>query len=134
MNGSQEKILVVDDNAAILTVINGILGGIYKVYPVDSCNNALKFLEQQQPDLIILDIEMPEMSGDSFFHIVKSNPATSDIPIIFLTSHNSLEVEAAAFKAGASDFMRKPINNTILLARVGMQLRLRKYMDSEKKL
>lgn len=134
MNNSQEKILVVDDNATILTIINGVLNSLYKVYPVDSCSSALKFLEKQLPDLIILDIEMPEMSGDSFFHIMKSDPRTSNIPIIFLTAHNNIEVEAAAFKAGASDFMRKPINDTILLARVKTQLKLKAYLDSERTL
>lgn len=124
MNNSFQKILVVDDMPANLTIINGILRNTYKVYPVDSGNVALKYLERQRPDLILLDIEMPEMSGLELLRKIRSNPKFSGIPIIFLTSHNTVESEAEAFHQGASDYIHKPINDIILHARIKMHLEL----------
>jgi len=133
MSGISKKILVVDDNPSNLTVINGILSALYKVYPVNSGDTALKFLKKEHPDLIMLDIEMPEMSGDNLMQIIKSDPALADIPIIFLTAHSGIEIEAAAFKAGAADYIRKPVNDVVMLARVKMHLELAAYRKSDGK-
>lgn len=126
-----KKILAVDDNTANLTLLNGILSGLYKVYPVDSGATALKFLEKQRPDLILLDIEMPEMSGTDLFRIIKEDSKLADIPIIFLTAHNDSKGEAEAFRLGASDYIHKPINDVILLARVKMHLELASYRNAD---
>lgn len=133
MSDTLKKILVVDDNPANLMLVNGILSTLYKVYPVNSGNTALKFLKKERPDLILLDLEMPEMSGDDLMRIIKSDTELSDIPIIFLTAHNSIEIEAAAFKAGAADYIRKPINDVVMLARVKMHLELEAYRNSDRK-
>lgn len=130
ISSSPNKILIVDDNAVNLTVIKGILSERYKVYPVDSGAMALKFLVKQLPDLILLDIEMPEMSGIELIRIIKEDPKLTDIPVIFLTAHNSAESEADAFRLGAADYIRKPVDDVILLARVKMHLELAAYRKS----
>lgn len=98
MNTAPKKILVVDDDAANLTLIKGILSDLYKVYPIDSGADALEFLEMQHPDMILLDAEMPEMSGKELFGFIKSDPKLSDIPVIFLTGNTDTESEAEAFR------------------------------------
>lgn len=129
MNDTPQKILLVDDNAVNLTVIKGILSGLYKVYPVNSGATALKFLEKQRPDLILLDVEMPEMSGTELIKILKSDPNLSDIPVIFLTANNDIESEEEAFRLGAADYIHKPMSEVIGLARVKMHLELASYRN-----
>lgn len=124
MNSEEKKILVVDDNTTNLTMIKGILSSLYKVYPVNSGATALKFLEKQIPDLILLDMEMPEMSGTEVLGVIKKNPVLSGIPVIFLTGNSDIKSEAEAFELGVSDYMRKPVNDIIMLHRVKMQLEL----------
>ena len=127
MNETAKKILVVDDNSAHLALINGILSNHYLVYPVDSGATALKFLDKHIPDLILLDVEMPKMSGPELLRIIKSNPKLSDVPVIFLTSHKDMETEISVFKLGASDYIHKPVNDIIVLARVKIHLELAAY-------
>lgn len=124
MEETPKKILVVDDNAANLTVIDGILSGSYKVYPVTSGAIALKFLERQRPDLILLDVEMPEMSGIEMFNIIKSEPRLAGVPIIFLTGNIDTDSEVEAFRLGVSDYIRKPVSDIIMLTRVKIHLEL----------
>lgn len=128
-----KKILVVDDNSANLTVINGILSSAYKVYPVDSGATALKFMERQCPDLILLDIEMPDMSGIELFKIIKSNEGLSHIPVIFLTAYEDTEKEASAYRLGISDYIRKPVNDVILLAKVKLHLEISSLRAAKQK-
>lgn len=120
-------ILVVDDNPANLSMIKGILNGIYKVYAVSSGEMALKFLEKQRPNLILLDIEMPVMNGIELLCILKADQRYFDIPVIFLTIQNDIDVEANAFRLGAVDYIRKPVNDIIVLSRVKMHLELQAY-------
>lgn len=127
MSDALKKILVVDDNPENLTLINGILSGIYKVYPIDSGAEAISFLRVQRPDLILLDVEMPDMSGTELFRILKADLALRDIPVIFLTGNTDVGSEAEAFKLGVSDYIRKPVNSAILLARVKLHLELEAY-------
>lgn len=134
MSGEEKKILVVDDVAVNLNMIKGILGNIYKVYPVNSGATALRFLEKQIPDLILLDMEMPEMSGVELLRILKADPGLSDIPVIFLTGNSDPNSEAESIGLGVADYMRKPVNDVIMLHRVAMQLELaslRKLAESK---
>lgn len=122
MNSDRKKILAVDDDSANLALINGILSPYYKVYAIDSGEDALDFLEMQRPDLMLFDVEMPGMSGVELFRIIKDNPKLSDIPVIFLTGNTDVKSEAEAFKLGAADFIRKPVNDLVMLSRVKMHL------------
>jgi len=127
VSATLKKILIVDDNSAHLSLINSVLSNYYKVYPVDSGATALKFLDKQMPDLILLDVEMPKMSGPELLQIIKADARLSDVPVIFLTSNNDMETEISVFKLGAADYIRKPVNDVIVLARVKAQLELAAY-------
>lgn len=127
MSAAPKKILVVDDNSAHLSLINGILSSHYKVYPVDSGATALRFLDKHTPDLILLDVEMPKMSGPELLRVIKSNSRLSDIPVIFLTSNTSMETEISVFRLGAADYIHKPVNDVIVSARVKTHLELAAY-------
>ena len=116
-------ILVVDDN---LSLMSELLNGTYKV---KVANNGMKALEHAakdpMPDLILLDIMMPEMDGYEVCHRLKADSRTRDVPIIFLTAMTQAEDEAKGFEAGAVDYIHKPIVPSIMLARVRTQLELR---------
>lgn len=131
MDNSIKKILVVDDEPANLVLINGILSSLYKVYPIESGADALEFLEMQSPDLILLDVEMPEMSGKDLLLILKSDKRLAQIPVIFLTGNISVDSEGAAFRLGVSDYIRKPIDDAIMLTRVKMHLELDAYRKAD---
>lgn len=122
-----KKILVVDDNESNLTLISGLLGGLYRVYLVNSDASALEFLSTQRPDLILLDVKMPEMSGIDLIRIMKSDGNLSDIPVIFLTILTDTGNEALALDLGAVDYIHKPLNSVVLKARVKLHLELESY-------
>jgi len=119
-------ILVVDDTADNLSLMSELLNGKYKV---KVANNGLKALDHAAkdppPDLILLDIMMPEMDGYEVCRRLKTDSRTCDVPIIFLTAMTQAEDEAKGFEAGAVDYIHKPIVPAILLARVRTQLDLR---------
>jgi PleD family two-component response regulator len=74
------------------------------------------------PDLILVDYEMPALAGTDLCVILKSDPALAAVPVIFITSHSKVSVVAATFKAGAGDFITKPVSRSLLLDRVRAQL------------
>ncbi|GHV37389.1 two-component system response regulator [Clostridia bacterium] len=120
-------VLAVDDNASNLRLIEETLRDKYKVHTAPSGEWAMGFLRKKTPDLILLDVRMPVMDGYEFIKIMKNTPGMEDIPVIFLTAAESKEDELEAFKAGAVDYIKKPILEEILLARVSIQLELSVY-------
>lgn len=130
MDEIEKKILIIDDNSVNITALKSVFSKLYKVLAVNSGITALKLLEKQRPDLILLDIEMPEMNGREVLKVLKENSELSDIPVIFLTANQDEESEAEAFLLGAEDFLRKPMNEVIGLARVKMHLELSAYRHS----
>lgn len=127
MSDEQKKILLVDDNSVNLTAIKSTLSGLYKVTAVNSGATALRFLEKQRPDIVLLDVEMPEMNGRELLKLMKDDPALSDIPVIFLTANMDEKSEEEAFLLGAVDYIRKPMNEVIGLARVKTHLELAEF-------
>ncbi|MCR5684197.1 MAG: diguanylate cyclase [Lachnospiraceae bacterium] len=119
-----KKILVVDDNSVSLSLAKSMLSDLYQVSAVLSGEQALRFLEKKECDLILLDINMPEMSGFETIRAIKDNEITKDIPIIFLTADNDPETEKRCFEMGAFDFIVKPIQKATLRSRVGRTLEL----------
>ncbi len=83
---SQKTLLLVDDDAVMIRTLREGLSTSYKVLPANSGANALKILERAKPDLILLDYEMPEMNGTQVFGVLRSNPETANIPVMFLTA------------------------------------------------
>jgi len=133
MSDDPKLILLVDDNSVNLTAIKSALVGLYKVTAVNAGATALKFLEKQRPDLILLDVEMPGMSGPELLAILKADSRFSDIPVIFLTANVDEKNEEEAFLLGAVDFIRKPMNKVIGLARVKTHLELAELRMAVKK-
>jgi putative two-component system response regulator len=123
---NRPTILVVDDTPDNLTLISGLLKDTYKVKVANSGERALKAVQGDgRPDLILLDIMMPGMDGYEVCRRLVADPATSDIPIIFLTAKSQVEDETMGFELGAADYLIKPVSPPILMARVKTQLSLK---------
>ena len=107
-------ILAVDDTPENLDVVKGALGTDYIIRAAINGRIALKIAEKQLPDLILLDIMMPEMDGYEVCQKLKANTRTADIPIVFLTGAHDNSSQEKAFELGAIDFITKPINGFVL--------------------
>jgi len=123
------KVMVVDDTAINLELMNKILSDDYDVQLVNSGSKAIELAEASPPDLILLDIVMPEPDGFEVCRHLKDNPKTSHVPIIFITAKNEIEDEKLGFELGASDFLHKPVSAPILAARVKTHLRIKLMVD-----
>lgn len=126
----RSTVLVVDDNVDNLTLMAGLLKDTYKVQLANNGEKALKIAQgENQPDLILLDIMMPGMSGWEVCEALKAEDRTRAIPIIFLTAMTATEDERRGLELGANDFITKPVNPPIVLARVSGQLQLKAASD-----
>ena len=122
-----ETILVVDDSVENLQVLTALLRDKYKVKVAKSGSKAIEILETDSSvDLILLDIMMPEMDGYEVCEKIKSSSSTAKIPVIFLTALNESSDETKGFKAGGADFITKPFNADVVLARIKTHLELQK--------
>ncbi|MFZ4287560.1 HD domain-containing phosphohydrolase [Variovorax sp. HJSM1_2] len=117
-------ILVVDDEPTNLQVLRVVLQDQYRLFFAKNGARALLLAAQEQPDLILLDIMMPEMSGYDVCIALKRNPVTASIPVIFVTALADAKDEAKGFAAGCVDYLTKPINAAITKARVRTHLSL----------
>lgn len=123
-------ILVVDDTPDNLSLMSGLLKELYKVKVANNGEKAIKVAQgDSPPDLILLDIMMPGLSGYDVCKILKDDVATRDIPIIFLTAMTGTEDEKKGLELGAVDFITKPVNPPIVLARVATQLQVKASAD-----
>jgi len=125
------KVLVVDDNAQNLELLVEYLQTMDNVQTLAAADGleALEVVHQGQPDLILLDIMMPRMSGFEVCRKLKSDPETRDIPIIMVTALNELGDIERAVESGTDDFLSKPVNRLELVTRVKSLLRLRHLKD-----
>lgn len=125
-----QTILIVDDSPENLTVLSELLQPIYRVRVATSGEKALRIaVTPPFPDLVLLDVMMPELDGYQVFERLRTDPATSDIPVIFVTAMDSTEAELLGLDAGAVDYITKPIVPPIVLARVRTQLELKQARD-----
>jgi putative two-component system response regulator len=125
---SSITILAVDDNPTILRDIEERLSPYCKkVVGLSSGFQALEFCKKNRPDLILLDIEMPQMDGFAVLSSLQRGFETKSIPVIFLTTRNDPATEARAIDNGAVDFLQKPFNTTVLLHRAELHLKLARY-------
>ncbi len=122
-----EIILVVDDDSANLMLAQKILGKEYRIAAANSGMAAFYYLKNNKPDLILLDINMPQMDGFETMEKLRSDEAYKGIPVIFLTADKSVETETKCFQVGATDFVGKPFVPDILLGRVRRTLELEHY-------
>jgi putative two-component system response regulator len=124
------KVLLVDDNTANLQVLRENLDGLgYKLLIAKNGKSALEIVRKANPDLILLDIMMPEMDGYEACRRLKSAEATRHIPVIFLTAMADAEDEAKGLALGAVDYITKPINPELVRARVANHLELKRHRD-----
>ena len=124
-------ILVVDDDAANLRMASYILTAEgMRVSCLKSGEDALRFLQENRPDLILLDIHMPGMDGFETIAAVRSNEKTADISVIFLTADDDSETETQGLKAGAMDFIKKPFVPQVLLLRVRHTIELIRLQEN----
>jgi putative two-component system response regulator len=122
MESTRNKIIFVDDSLATLTLGRNMLKAYYEVYPAPSVAKLFEILENVVPDLILLDIEMPEVNGYEAIKKLKSEPRFADIPAIFLTVREDENSELEGFGLGAADYISKPFSGQLLLKRIENQL------------
>lgn len=119
----QATILVIDDEPRNLLLLGQVLSPHFRVLVADSAARGLELAEQTpRPDLILLDIMMPVMDGYAVLSVLRNNALTQDLPVIFVTALSSVDDEAEGLRLGAQDYISKPINPPIVLARVRTQI------------
>ena len=123
------KILVVDDIPSNVHVLSRILKDDYDIYFATDGEKALDLVQARMPDLVLLDIMMPGMDGFEVCRRIKSDPATHDIPVIFISAKSEVEDETRGLEVGAIDFITKPISPPIVKARVRNHLLLKRQAD-----
>lgn len=122
-------LLIVDDQASNLQLLNEIFKNDYEVCTATSGQEALAFCHGRQPDLILLDVVMPEMGGYTVCQRLKSDALTQNIPVIFVTAKHNPSEEARALDAGGVDFLTKPFHVKVVQARVRTHLTLKYQSD-----
>lgn len=128
--GGKPTVLVVDDTPDNLILISNLLGGDYRVKLANSAARGLAIARSDDPpDLILLDIMMPEMDGYQACLELKRDPQTAYLPVIFLTAKSEMQDEQRGLALGAADYITKPINPPILLARVATHLQVKQAAD-----
>lgn len=120
----KQTILVVDDTSSNIAVFSQILSAEYRVKAAKNGPKALQIAFETFPDIILLDIMMPEMDGYEVCRQLKLNPETRDIPVIFVTAMVDAENKTRALELGAVDFITKPINPSIVLERIKKHLQV----------
>jgi len=123
--GTKPTVLVVDDTPDNLTLASGLLKDIYRLKVANSGEKALKIVRESAPDLILLDVMMPGMSGYEVCTALKSDPSTREIPVIFLTAIIDMEEEKRGLDLGAVDYITKPFSGPVVLARVATHIKIK---------
>jgi putative two-component system response regulator len=122
MNKPREKIVMVDDNITSLTLGKNIMAEMYDIFTSPTGKKLFLLLEKIDPDLILLDIEMPEMNGYEVMKLLKAHQKTADIPVIFLTAKNDTSSELEGLSLGAVDYISKPFSPPLFLKRIELHL------------
>ncbi|SEA07092.1 Signal transduction histidine kinase [Arachidicoccus rhizosphaerae] len=130
----RQRILIADDNREIRTFVSSLFKG-YEVMVAEDGNRAWELIRDKIPDLVILDLIMPGMTGDNICKSLKSDEKLSHIPVVILTAEESSDIRLRCVEAGADDYITKPFEKELLMARVGNLLKaknsLQKYFYNE---
>jgi putative two-component system response regulator len=121
-SGEKNRLLIVDDEPINIQILSSILGDDYTLNAATNGRKALELARSQLPDLILLDMMMPDIDGLEVCKTLKSEPATQDIPIIFVTGMSDPENEERGLEAGAVDYISKPVSPPIVKARVKIHI------------
>jgi diguanylate cyclase (GGDEF)-like protein len=124
-----QQILLVDDDAGVIQLLGGLLANVAALRFAANGKDALRLAHEVVPDLILLDAEMPGMSGFQLMQALKADAELADVPVIFITSHTEGGFEVSALEMGAVDFIAKPFRSSLVLARVRLHLRMKRMAD-----
>lgn len=126
---NQPLLLLVDDDPSNLRLIGDVLAGSYQVTVATSGEVALRLAQEQLPDLVLMDVVLPGITGLEACRRLGANPATSDIPVIFITGGTTEYDELACWDAGGVDYVSKPIHPTTLTRRIAVHIKLKQQAD-----
>jgi len=130
-DGEKTLILIVDDNPQNIQVLGNLMEGKgYDVAVAMNGGQVLDFIKDEKPDLILMDIMMPGMDGYAVCGMLKQNPETADIPVIFLTAKTEDDDIVLGLKTGAVDYVTKPFSETVLFARIRTHVELKKSREN----
>jgi len=124
MTNHQNKILIADDDVISIAILTDILSPLYTIHVAKNGADALKFAKQLQPDVIILDVVMPDVNGFQVIRLLKEAEDTKDIPVIFITSMTLPQEEEKGFVLGAADYIHKPFSKSLIKLRVRNQVQI----------
>jgi diguanylate cyclase (GGDEF)-like protein len=130
MREKRPVVLTVEDDAAIRALIGGVLAAECDMRTADTGKAALEIAIEARPDLILLDVGLPDTDGFELCRRIKDNPLLTDIPVIFLTSRTSTTDEVDGLEAGGIDYITKPITPVVLRARVRNHIELKRSRDA----
>ncbi len=123
------RILLVDDDPIVIQTLRRALAGLGTLYFASRGSEAMRMLREVGPDIVLLDAELPDLTGFQIFEILRADPKLADVPVIFVTCHGEQAIEQAALELGAVDFITKPVRPAIVAMRVKTQLRLKAAND-----
>lgn len=123
------EILIVDDDPGAIQLMTRMLSGTGHVRFATNGKAALRLAQEKTPDLILLDAEMPGMSGFEVCTALKADALLAQVPVVFITGHSHPSFELSGFEVGAADFISKPVSEPVVMARVQTQLRLKQLHD-----
>lgn len=128
-NTEKSRVLIVDDEPGNIKILSNVLSSDYVMSVATNGKQALEIARVQLPDIVLLDMVMPEMDGIEVCQALKSNPETRDIPVIFVTSMSDTVNEERGLDAGAVDYISKPISPPIVKARV--KIHIQNYLSKK---
>ncbi len=131
---TRQTVLIIDDMVANIEILNGILNSDFEILFATSGSDGLEVARAQNPDIILLDVVMPEMDGYQVCALLKSEERTQDIPVIFVTAMDQESDESKGLSIGGVDYITKPVRPSIVRARIKNQLELKCYRDHLKEL
>ncbi len=123
------SVVIVDDDSNQLVALAAILGGTCDLRLARTGREALRLARLEPPDLVLLDVELPDIDGYEVCRRLKLDPLTSDLPVVFLTSHHDEKAEIKALRGGAADFIGKPPREAVVQARVANLVRMKRMAD-----
>ena len=128
------EILIVDDDSSVVIALHKVLQGVGRIRFASTASQALEMVSETRPDLILLDVELPDINGLKLCIMLKEDMATASIPVLFITSKIEAGFEERVFDAGASDFITKPLKPRVVAARVQTHLAYHKALVQLNKL
>ena len=129
MGSERKTILIIDDMATILEHAKQILKDSYKVIPCTSGKQGLEIFDKMKPDLVLVDINMPDMDGFQVLSEIRNRAEGREVPVIMMTTGLTNEIESEGFRAGVDDFLINPFSQPAVLKRVSMQLDMKPAGD-----